>query len=314
MTAYWLTFKPHGPSAPKGWPIEELQDLVTRFNIDSSAATIWWRIASHQSARPGDRIYLFKQGDNPRGIFGVGNIIGGPESRSDPSDDLGPVPRALVRFEHLVDPSTEFLLRLEEIEDVVPSPLINAQASGNSVADEISSEIEKRLEHWGTPSILRIVDVDADSNTFDPDSAYDERERAIRAIRIRRGQPAFRAALLKAYGGRCVITGCPIVDVLEAAHIVPYMGPLTNDVRNGLLMRSDLHTLFDCDLLAFHPKTRLAVIAECLKGSTYSQFSDRRLRLPLDDSLGPSARALQMQFDHFRKLRKPTVEVGMPAL
>ena len=117
------------------------------------------------------------------------------------------MPRALVRFEHLVDPSTEFLLRLEEIEDVVPSPLINAQASGNSVADEISSEIEKRLEHWGTPSILRIVDVDADSNTFDPDSAYDERERAIRAIRIRRGQPAFRAALLKAYGGRCVITG-----------------------------------------------------------------------------------------------------------
>ena len=126
--------------------------------------------------------------------------------------------------------------------------------------------------------------------------------------------PPFAPRFLKRMADVASSRAVQIVDVLEAAHIVPYMGPLTNDVRNGLLMRSDLHTLFDCDLLAFHPKTRLAVIAECLKGSTYSQFSDRRLRLPLDDSLGPSARALQMRFDHFRKLRKPTVEVGMPAL
>jgi putative restriction endonuclease len=313
MRAYWLTFKPHGPSAPRGWPIEELRDLVRRFNITPSAATEWWRIASHRSAQSGDRVYLFKQGDNPRGIFGLGTIIGGPENRSVPSDDLGPVPRALVRFERLVDPSTEFLLRLEEIEDVVPPTLINAQASGNSVADEVASEIEKRLELWGGPSIPPIADGDGDSDTFDPDSAYDARERAIRAIRIRRGQPAFRAALLKAYGGRCVITGCKIVDVLEAAHIVPYMGPLTNDVRNGLLLRSDLHTLFDCDLLAVHPKTRRVVIAESLQASTYSQFSDRRLRSPLDDSLGPSTRVLQLRFANFQKLRKLTVGVGVPA-
>jgi putative restriction endonuclease len=314
MTAYWLTFKPYGPSAPRGWPIEELQDLVRRFNIDPSGATEWWRIASHQSAQSGDRVYLFKQGDNPRGIFGVGNITGGPENRSVPSDDLGPVPRALVRFEQLVDPSTDFLLRLEEIEDVVPPTLINAQASGNSVADEVASEIEKRLELWGTPSIPPITDGDADSDAFDPDSANDRRERAIRAIRIHRGQPAFRAALLKGYGSRCVISGCAIVDVLEAAHIVPYAGPLTNDVRNGLLLRSDLHTLFDCDLLAVHPKTRRVVIAENLKSSTYSQFADRRLRLPLgDDSLGPSTKALQTRFAHFQKLRKLTVEVDVPA-
>jgi putative restriction endonuclease len=306
MTAYWLTFKPKGPSAPRGWPIEELQDLVSRFNNDPSGATEWWRIASHQSAHRGDRVYLFKQGDDLRGIIGVGIIVHGPALRSVPSDDLGPVPRALVRFEQLVDPSTEFLLRLEEIEDVIPPALINAQASGNSVPDEVAAEIEKRLGLWGAPSTPPISDDDADSDTFDPNSVHDERERAIRAIRIRRGQPVFRATLLKAYDGRCVITGCAIVDVLEAAHIVPYMGPLTNDPRNGLILRSDLHTLFDCDLLAIHPQTRRVVIAENLKSSTYSQFADRRLRLPSDDSLGPSTRALQIRFAHFQKVRKLT--------
>ena len=75
MSAYWLTFKPLGRTAPAGWPIENLRDLVTRFEADPSGTTEWWRIAAHQSARVGDRVYLFKQGDDPRGIFGVGTIV-----------------------------------------------------------------------------------------------------------------------------------------------------------------------------------------------------------------------------------------------
>ena len=59
MSAYWLTFKPLGPTAPAGWPIENLRDLVTRFEADPSGTTEWWRIAAHQSARVGDRVYLF---------------------------------------------------------------------------------------------------------------------------------------------------------------------------------------------------------------------------------------------------------------
>lgn len=34
--------------------------------------------------------------------------------------------------------------------------------------------------------------------------------------------------------------------VLEAAHVTPYLGPETNDITNGLLLRADLHTLLDC--------------------------------------------------------------------
>ncbi|WP_200883691.1 HNH endonuclease [Archangium violaceum] len=52
-----------------------------------------------------------------------------------------------------------------------------------------------------------------------------------------------------AYGGRCALTDCEEPRVLEAAHIFPYHGPQTNHVTNGLLLRADLHVLFDLGLL-----------------------------------------------------------------
>jgi hypothetical protein len=82
------------------------------------------------------------------------------------------------------------------------------------------------------------------------------------------------------------------------------MGPLTNGVSNGLLLRSDLHTLFDCDLLAIHPETRQVVIANSLKESSYAKIADRRLRLPIAETLGPSTKALQKRFSWFEALQR----------
>jgi putative restriction endonuclease len=304
MPAYWLTFKPLGPTAPRGWPIENIRDLVERFEADPATATEWWRIAAHQSANVGDRVYLFKQGDDPRGIFGVGTIIDGPEHRGSPSDQEGVRPRALIRFEKLVDPTEGFLLRLDEIDDIVPLSNIVANASGISVREEVVSELEKRLAPWLTKATQPIDSDQADDAAFDPASVADERQRALRAIRIRRGQPAFRAALLEAYGKRCAITGCAIEDVLEAAHITPHWGPLTNHVSNGLLLRTDIHTLFDCGLLAIQPDTRRVVIAEALKSSVYAKIADRPVRPPRNRADGPSAKNLQRRFAMFEALQK----------
>ncbi len=53
--------------------------------------------------------------------------------------------------------------------------------------------------------------------------------------------------LLKAYSGRCAVTGCDAEPALEAAHLRPYKGPESNTAANGLLLRSDIHTLlFGC--------------------------------------------------------------------
>jgi uncharacterized protein YjbI with pentapeptide repeats len=83
----------------------------------------------------------------------------------------------------------------------------------------------------------------------------------------RQGQSQFRKALLKAYNGRCVVTGCDIEAALEAAHIIPYCLTKDNNILNGLLLRADLHTLFDFNLLVINPETRFVYLNERLQQS-----------------------------------------------
>lgn len=299
MSTYWLTYKPLNSSSPRGWPAAEMSKLVGRFDADPATALPLWRIVSHQTARTGDRVYLFKQGADPRGIFGVGEIIDLPQLRMDPTDiDEGPRYRAKIRFKFLVDPSETFLLDYQTIRDFLPEKLVNSQASGIRVPEEVACELERRLAPLLT-SLPPIFREQADDPSFDPDSIHDERERALRAIRLRRGQPAFRAALLAAYGRRCAITACSVVDVLEAAHITPYLGSLTNHVSNGLLLRTDIHTLFDCYLLAIEPKTRTVIMADTLKGSSYAKIAGKILRSPNDVASGPSKRNLEKRYSIF---------------
>jgi putative restriction endonuclease len=143
MPAYWLTFKPLSPAAPRGWPIEDLRDLVQRFDVDPTSTAEWWRIASYRAAHVGDRVYAFKQGDGPRGIFGVGRILDGPKLKNLNFDGLRY--RALIRFEKLVDPTKGFLLTLKQISDIVSANLIDSQASGVGVPRLMVPEIERRL-------------------------------------------------------------------------------------------------------------------------------------------------------------------------
>jgi putative restriction endonuclease len=78
-----------------------------------------------------------------------------------------------------------------------------------------------------------------------------------RLVPQRLGQRAFQGVVLDAYGYRCAVTGDKIRPVLQAAHIRPL--PLGGEHRldNGLLLRSDVHTLFDRGYLAVDPKFRL---------------------------------------------------------
>jgi hypothetical protein len=96
------------------------------------------------------------------------------------------------------------------------------------------------------------------------------------AIKTRRGQPAFRKALLEAYGGTCCITGCTVQEVLEAAHISPHGDETNYSVYNGLLLRADVHTLFDLGLLRFD-ETGVVHVDDTLNGSEYYQYEGHKM-------------------------------------
>ncbi len=116
-----------------------------------------------------------------------------------------------------------------------------------------------------------------ESGGFSPTDEVGERQRVLAAIVRRRGQPAFRQALLEAYDGRCAITGCNVPDALEAAHIRPYSSRPTNAISNGILLRADIHTLFDLYLIGVDPLSYRVTIAPSLRASAYGQLEGTRV-------------------------------------
>jgi putative restriction endonuclease len=75
----------------------------------------------------------------------------------------------------------------------------------------------------------------------------------------RLAQQSFKAVVLSAYHGHCAITDTKIRPVLQAAHIRPVSDGGENRLDNGLLLRSDVHTMFDRGYLAVDPSHRLLV-------------------------------------------------------
>ena len=78
-------------------------------------------------------------------------------------------------------------------------------------------------------------------------------------MRGRLGQGAFRVLVTDAYQRRCAVTGEKTLPVLEAAHIKPYSENGPHRVSNGILLRSDLHKLFDLGYVTITPELRLEV-------------------------------------------------------
>jgi len=104
------------------------------------------------------------------------------------------------------------------------------------------------------------------------------------AARVRRGQPKFRENLLKAYGFTCAISGHGPKEVLEAVHIAPHAKTGINELDNGLLMRCDLHSLFDAGLLRINPDLLCVAIDRSLKNTPYWAFHGKLLRQKSDGS------------------------------
>lgn len=115
-------------------------------------------------------------------------------------------------------------------------------------------------------------------------STRDGRVWTERSVALREGQPEFRRQVIELYGSRCAISSCATVDALEAAHIVPYKGKKSNQPWNGILLRADLHLLFDKNLLTIDPATLKVRLNRRLKGTEYSKFHGKPVRLPIRGS------------------------------
>jgi putative restriction endonuclease len=113
----------------------------------------------------------------------------------------------------------------------------------------------------------------------------------------RLGQGSFRLIVTDSYDRRCAFTNSPVLHVLDAAHIKPYSLGGTHVPSNGILLRQDLHTLFDRGYMTVTPSHRIEVSPhikeEFHNGKEYYRLHGETMRLPEYGDRRPSPEFLR---------------------
>jgi putative restriction endonuclease len=116
-------------------------------------------------------------------------------------------------------------------------------------------------------------------------------------VRPRLGQGGFRVLVTDTYNRRCAITGERTLPALEAAHIRPYSEGGEHDARNGLLLRRDIHSLFDAGYVTVTPDARFEVSRrikeEFENGRHYYELHGKPIFAPVDVRQRPDPGALR---------------------
>jgi len=118
----------------------------------------------------------------------------------------------------------------------------------------------------------------------------------------RLGQGAFRVLVTDIYHRRCAVTKERTLPALEAAHIRPYSSGGTHEERNGLLLRRDIHSLFDSGYVTVTPDLHFEVSKkireEFENGKHYYALHGARIELPDHLSHRPDPDALSWHNEH----------------
>lgn len=126
-----------------------------------------------------------------------------------------------------------------------------------------------------------------------------------RFVAPRLGQGSFRVLVTSAYQRRCAMTGERTLPALEAAHIHRFSAGGEHQVSNGLLLRSDLHRLFDRGYITVDPNNFTILVSKRIKeeyenGRDYYALKDKRLSVPSDSSAMPAVEYLRQHNESFR--------------
>lgn len=115
-------------------------------------------------------------------------------------------------------------------------------------------------------------------------------------VRPRLGQGAFRVLVTDIYQRRCAITRERTLPALEAAHIRPYGDGGEHEASNGLLLRRDIHSLFDAGYVTVTPDLRFEVSRrireEFENGRHYYALQGQAVERPISEAYQPDLAAL----------------------
>lgn len=199
-----------------------------------------------------------------------------------PRPDVVPVTRYVARYDAAWT-SLEGLMDAAELRAVqVHSLNINAMRP----LDWRAFEAKLAARHAST-ALLRVNSRIGDAAWPSATSADVEFVGGFRhsLARVRRGQQAFRAHLFDTQGTICAMTGPAPAVALEAGHLYSYARLGEHHEHGGLLLRRDVHRLFDDGFLAVNPGTlRIDTSAKLDPFPQYAQLAGHPLAMPLRDA------------------------------
>lgn len=108
-----------------------------------------------------------------------------------------------------------------------------------------------------------------------------DREFRQQLVEQRPEQDKFRKGLIGRHGAKCCVTNCSVPQVLEAAHIIPFRkGTCGRDLpSNGLLLRRDIHRLFDSLLISIDPTTSTVWVSRNLRDGDYKDLHNLEIEV-----------------------------------
>ncbi|WP_299233625.1 HNH endonuclease [uncultured Halomonas sp.] len=133
-----------------------------------------------------------------------------------------------------------------------------------------------------------------------------EKRYVIREAKTRVHQAEFRARVMLAYSNRCAMTGLPVPQLLEAAHIIPDTHQdSTAEVSNGISLSRLHHRAYDADLIGIDPDYRIHLNDNLLSTQdgplleSMKQLNGQRIAIPRNDRDRPSQEALELRYQRF---------------
>lgn len=139
-----------------------------------------------------------------------------------------------------------------------------------------------------------------------PDLSAPTRAYAVRETRVRLHQATFRINVLSAYKNRCSLSGLPIPELLEAAHITPDSNTYSStEISNGIAMTRLHHRAFDANLIGITPDLNIVVSDRLMEKddgpilSALKNLDGQRLIPPYSEKLSPDKNRLAQRYEEF---------------
>lgn len=271
MPSFILTW--NFSSEAGGWTDSEYDDAVEATHRGVTLDGRWSTGRRTSGISRGDDLYLLVQNAEHRGIIGHG--LARDEIHTDQhwQSETGIASYVAVEWHRLL-PETD-VLPLSRLKSEVPMKhRWEPRQSGTMVTSEaeqlLATVWRRHLTELGVMAPQR----KSQSQTI-PGGHIE------RTVRARLGQGAFRDVLLDKFGEQCAVTGPTPSGALEAAHLYPFAASSLHDPDGGLLLRSDIHALFDRGQISISPSGRISVHPTLRGFPAYSDLDGARVKVTL---------------------------------